>query len=378
MVDWLTSASEIEPQLRDALVATLIQRRPAVYISCIAILIMSASAVWLTMAPWAFAWLALDLVLLGGRIFLSFHYDRGGEGPTEGRGIIVGLMFLVFLLFGAGCAFSIAYGPVVLMVMGIISIMGVFAGMVSRWAAFPRLALVTIGALSVMSAIALAARTGGGLPLATLQFVAIACTTTAQTLQNHRNLLRMIQAEHRNRLLARSDPLTGLHNRVQLIETLTALCAALDSAPDVEERHFALLYLDLDGFKEINDTLGHEAGDRMLEGVGARLGRAIRRGDTAYRVGGDEFVVLAPASNAMDSAQLARRIIAAFAAAHPLGPGLFRRVTASIGIALACEEGADPMALLAEADAALYDAKRNGKACFQQSGTAPLALLRAS
>jgi diguanylate cyclase (GGDEF)-like protein len=404
IADWLTSGEAVEPHVRDALISTLIQRRPAVYFSCLAILIMSASAAWLLPARWTWSWLALDLLLIGYRLYLSLRYDRGarsGEGksaegrtgeaksaearsgsedaaaPIERRGTVVALMFVVFIQFGVGCALSIALGPEVLVAMALISIMGVFAGMVSRWSAFPRLALIIIAALSAMASIALALRLGGGLELAALQFLAIAGTTGAQTVQNHRNLLRMIQAEHRNWLMARSDPLTGLHNRVQLDETLGGLCNSLDGAPLSPDRHFALLYIDLDDFKAINDSLGHEAGDRMLEGVGKRLARSIRRGDSAYRVGGDEFVVLAPSSDAADAAQLARRIIHGFAAAHPLAPGLFRQVSASIGIAIADRLGTDPAALLAEADAALYAAKRGGKACFQRSDLPNLPLLRA-
>ena len=106
---WLM-ARELDPQLRAALMATLIQRRPAVFISCAALLMMSAAAAWLVAEPWAYAWLALDLLLLGYRLHLSFLYDRGGDGPTEGHCQVVASMFLVFMLFGLGCAISIASG----------------------------------------------------------------------------------------------------------------------------------------------------------------------------------------------------------------------------------------------------------------------------
>ncbi|MDB5720370.1 MAG: hypothetical protein JWP15_988 [Alphaproteobacteria bacterium] len=377
IANWLTWAPDLEPQTRDALISTLIQRRPAVFISCVAIMMMSASAAWLVAAPWALAWFGLDLVLVAYRLFLSFRHDRGGDDPIEGRGAVVGSMFLVFMVFGLGCALSIAIGPPVLMLMGLISVMGVFSGLVSRWAAFPRLALLTIAILSALIACAISQRAGGGLALAAIQFVVVAATTGAQTLQNHRTLVRMVQAEHRNWLMARSDPLTGLHNRVSLLEKLGRACAALDAAPDDPALHFAILYIDLDGFKAINDTHGHEAGDRHLEGVGRRLERAIRRTDSAYRIGGDEFVVVAPGAGAADSGQLARRIIAGLAAPQPVAPGLFRRIGASVGIAIAAQRGCDPMILLAEADSALYEAKRSGKSCFQLNGGAEVPLLRA-
>ena len=374
--DWLTSAGEIEPQVREELISGLIQRRPAVYFSCVAILIMSGSAAWLIAAPWTFAWFGLDLSLLAARLYLSFRYDRG-DGPREKRGLVVTVMFGVFMTFGAGGAVCFALGPPVLMAMASISIMGVFAGMVTRWSGFPRLALLTIGSLSAMVAIALAEREGGSLILAAVQFLAIAGTTAAQAVQNHFNLVRMIRAEQGNWLMARCDPLTGLFNRVKLMEMLERACAGLDADPFDRSRHFALLYIDLDGFKAVNDSLGHDGGDRLLESIGRTLAAVLRRDQNAYRVGGDEFVILAEGAGEEEASRLAGRIIAALAARQGIAVRAGCRISASIGVALACTDGAAPHALLAEADAALYFAKRQGKSCFHLYGTEEVPLLRA-
>jgi diguanylate cyclase (GGDEF)-like protein len=371
LTGWLTSR-ELDPHLRAALMDTLIQRRPAVFISCAAILLMSASAAWLVAAPWAIAWLGADILLLGYRLRLSFRHDKG-NGPIGGHGAVLATMFIVFILFGLGCATAIASGPTVLMVMAVISMMGVFAGLVSRWAAFPRLGLLTLGALAVMVAAALAERTGEGLGLAAIQFLLIASTTGAQTVQNHRNLRRMLEAERANWLMARLDSLTGLGNRIRLVEALDAACARLAADPFDPRRHFALLYLDLDGFKAVNDSLGHEAGDRLLERLGGVLAGAIRERDRAFRVGGDEFIILADGAGIADATGLARRILAAIPACQS---GRFR-ATASIGITIACTEGAEPAALLAEADAALYFAKGKGKARFHLYGDEAIPLAEA-
>ena len=193
----------------------------------------------------------------------------------------------------------------------------------------------------------------------------------------------MLEAERRNWLMARRDSLTGLGNRIRLVEALDAACARLEADPFRRDRHFALLYLDLDGFKAVNDTLGHEAGDRLLERIGAALAGAIRPQDRAFRVGGDEFIILADGAGTADAAALARRIIAAMPAGEgpagqgPAGHRNVRRVTASIGIATACTDGIDPATLLAEADAALYFAKGRGKACWHLYGSEEVPLAEA-
>ncbi|MDB5672614.1 MAG: hypothetical protein JWO25_3573 [Alphaproteobacteria bacterium] len=371
--DWLTERAR-DPELRDEMIASLIQRRPSVFISSVAIMAMSVAAAFAIGAPWTLAWLTADLVLLAGRLHLSFRYDRGGQGPSEGRGAVVMLTYLILIIFGAGCSALIATGPILLFAMAMISMMGVFVGLVSRWAAFPRLALLAIGLVAAMVGGGLGVRTGGGLPFALFQFLLILGTTGAQTLQNHNTLLRMLRAERRNWLMARSDSLTGLGNRVSLVEAIESICAKLHADPTDPARHFALFYLDLDGFKAINDNFGHEAGDRLLASIAAVLTGLVTPRGTAFRVGGDEFVILAE-GGLPAAAKLAGRIIAAIPACQ--AEASRRRVTASIGITIASADRADPRILLAEADAALYFAKGRGKSCWHLHGSEPTPLARA-
>jgi diguanylate cyclase (GGDEF)-like protein len=138
-----------------------------------------------------------------------------------------------------------------------------------------------------------------------------------------------------------------------------------------------LLYIDLDGFKAVNDSLGHDGGDRLLESIGRTLAAVLRRDQYAYRVGGDEFVILAEGAGIEEASRLAGRTIAAIAARQGIAIRAGCRISASIGIALACTDGSDPHALLAEADAALYFAKRQGKSCFHLYGTEEMPLLHA-
>lgn len=165
--------------------------------------------------------------------------------------------------------------------------------------------------------------------------------------------------EERLRHNALHDPLTGLANRAFLMELLTL--AAHRAKRDAGHR-FGVVYLDLDGFKEVNDRHGHPFGDRVLAAVGDRLRLLIRKSDTAARVGGDEFVILAdPVQGDEGLARLADRVLAGLR--EPLlVNGTRVALTASLGLALCDGEDDDPQALLARADEAMYRAKRSGKA----------------
>jgi diguanylate cyclase (GGDEF)-like protein len=356
---WLTSGAS--PRVRDRLLTTLIQRRPAVYISCAALLLMSVAAALITHSSWAYAWLAADLLLIGFRLYLSFRYDDGVRPPVERREAVVASSFLMFVIFGIGCGASISTGEPTLTLMAVVSVMGVFAGLVSRWAAFPRLALLTISLVGAPVCFALATLAGGGVWLAAAQFALVAATTGAQTIQNHHILVRMLRAEQRNWLMARTDLLTGLGNRAQLYERLAAACQRLRAAPDDRGAQFALLYVDLDGFKAINDTHGHAIGDKLLDRIGRALARALADDRAAFRIGGDEFLVLLPGAAAADAETEAREIMRLAGDYYDVGLPVRVRVTASIGIALAPEDGTDPQLLIAHADRALYNAKHAGK-----------------
>ena len=374
MMRWLFAPAEQHSEVRDELIATVIQRRPALYIACAAIMIMSLAAALLTRTAWASAWLGIDAVLIGYRLFLSFRYDTGREDPSEGRGAVVVSMFVLFLVFGVGCAASILKGPPVLMAMAVISALGVFAGLVSRWAAFPRLALVTIVAMALPICGAIAARADGGLALAATQFAVIAITIAALTFQNHRTLLRMLRAEQQNAFLARTDPLTGLGNRVRLGEDMAALWRG-SALGEGGVPHAAVLYLDLDGFKAFNDAHGHDAGDALLRTIGDALRLEASGTCRVYRIGGDEFVVIGRTRDPGAVETLAERMVEAVARVGSAG-GAGYRVTVSVGAAtaLACDT---PDTVLTRADRALYQAKRAGKARFHLAGAAGSARLAA-
>ncbi len=157
--------------------------------------------------------------------------------------------------------------------------------------------------------------------------------------------------------LARHDPLTGLGNRLLFDERLDETLAALPNC--------TVLWIDLDHFKAVNDTLGHAVGDATLRRAADRLSACVRESDVVARLGGDEFVVLQPdVGNAADAADVARRIVAAFAEPFPVD-GHLVTLGASIGIAVSPADGAQAALLLRSADTALYRAKADGRGCFR-------------
>ena len=173
--------------------------------------------------------------------------------------------------------------------------------------------------------------------------------------------------ERRIRHIALHDPLTGLPNRVLFHDRLAqALARARRTCAGggAGEEQVAVMVLDLDGFKDVNDTLGHETGDRLLRAIAVCLGAVIRASDTLARLGGDEFaVVQAGVLRPADAATLADKLLFELAAPCALDGETFH-VTASIGIALFPCDGADGEALLRHADLALYRAKAQGRNRF--------------
>lgn len=156
---------------------------------------------------------------------------------------------------------------------------------------------------------------------------------------------------------AQSDPLTDLPNRTLFYDRLQM---ALTQARRYGEE-FALLYVDLDHFKDVNDTLGHAAGDALLIETGRRLTQAVRQSDTVARLGGDEFAVILPkVTNDSEIEEVAQRIVSAMALPFLLSSGTVN-ISASVGVAIYPRHGIDLETIRASADAALYLVKQSGR-----------------
>lgn len=174
---------------------------------------------------------------------------------------------------------------------------------------------------------------------------------------------QLAQSREQALLQALTDPLTGLHNRRGLEQALAQALRPPD-LPDGVPQPFALVHLDLDRFKQVNDQLGHQAGDDLLRAVGQVLRGQIRRADTAARIGGDEFVLILKGMTSRPALnQLAQRIIRAIEELSPeeLPPPA---TSASLGIVIWTHDAPiDPDEILAIADRGLYESKARGRGC---------------
>lgn len=176
-----------------------------------------------------------------------------------------------------------------------------------------------------------------------------------------RDISERKQAEETIRQMAYHDSLTGLPNR-KLFSDRTEIALAQAGR---SQKNVAVIMLDLDNFKDINDTLGHDVGDHLLKTAAERLKAAMRKSDTVARFGGDEFVLLLPELKGIEGAsRVAQKIVVSFRKPFLINTHQLI-VTASIGIAVYPDDGSDESALLKNADIAMYQAKQAGRDRYQ-------------
>jgi len=178
-------------------------------------------------------------------------------------------------------------------------------------------------------------------------------------------ILRQISVAETNSVKAaqfvQHDCMTGLPNRVLLNDRLTQAI----SLSRRDRSQTAVLFVDLDGFKNINDSMGHAVGDQLLKSVATRLASCVRRSDTVSRQGGDEFVVvLTQLDDPQDAATAAGKLLHVIATPHRIGPNEFH-ISASVGVSIYPGDGKTAEVLIRNADSAMYEAKENGRNSFQ-------------
>lgn len=359
--EWLTRKPTPErAEVHEQLLHTL-PDSPAVFgVYAFWMLALPGLALYFNGSAWG-AWLLViqslvNLALLRLQITYARALATHTRPPREAVLFVRTVWYLGLML---SICLSYVEGHVVLIALATGSAMTFCGYTWSRMAAFPRLALLILTVNWIFVAMGCYLTPVPGFKVL-LFFVLPGLVASIATLKmEHEKLLFIVRAQYEQRRLATHDPLTELGNRLLLGERLDELCRLAVSRQS--QSGFALLALDLDGFKSVNDTKGHAAGDRLLQRVAARLQESARSIDLVARLGGDEFVLVLSGMSEDHAKEVARRVMDAVQEPVEVKPGSLVIPRTSIGIAMAPRDGAWPDDIMKAADRALYAAKDAGK-----------------
>lgn len=369
---WLADPGPDVPEdIRRALIASLFGTLPIFAGGVFNSLLVAAIVAYRQPHGLFLVWLALEAVVCFVRLIVllrSFRNAREGRATPTDLYLALGLCWSATV--GYGAFISLLSGDWVSATLATMSAAAMVGGICFRNFGAPRLS-ATMTALS-LGPTCLAAPFSGEpalfVTLLQIPFYLVSMRMAAYKL--NALLVATMRAERESGHQARHDPLTGLSNRIGLMR---ALGRGASAAP------LALLYIDLDGFKGVNDAHGHAAGDRLLAAAADRLRRLLRSGDVAARIGGDEFVVVARDVDRDHAPAFGDRLIRELSLPFDLAPGVSVSVGVSVGVALAPDHGDDFARMLEIADAALINAKAQGKSrcVVAEAAAAPPALQEA-
>ncbi|MFP3245316.1 MAG: diguanylate cyclase, partial [Paraburkholderia sp.] len=362
-LQWIVSSSQhLSADNRQVLLANLFTRTASIVFAAICEISVCATAYHLHPNPLYAGWLSAVVALLVTRLTLIYVCSRRSERgqPTPTSAFLVASI-LWSALFGFGSLLCNISGDQTLFLLGNVCAVGLIGGLAGRNAGTPRLVLIQISLILGLLGLGAALSPGSGKLVLLFQAPFCAAGFFTVALRSNRDTVALLMARESSHRLARHDSLTGLPNRARINELLLERTEAGSSSAD---HAFAVLLIDLDGFKAINDSLGHAAGDQILQEAAIRL-REILPGDGLVgRLAGDEFVVIPEgAPLAHEVRALADRIVRTLA--RPFGLHEARvHIGASVGVSLYPEHGKTGPQLLICADRALYAVKRNGKSAY--------------
>jgi len=364
-VDWLLAGPRPQPDdIQNELLQQRTNKTKTLMVAVLASLLIASIATALTGAAWAYAWVLAELALGSTRIYLMTKALAQAKSDRRIAANITpvwaGLTSVI--LISAGCYQCVGSGILPLALMAGIGLANLVGGIASRNAGTPRYGILLICILTLPFALATILSPIPFLFLIGLQTPVYTAGMIFLLLENHKILLDLHHSERNNRQMAHHDLLTGLPNRALNLKLFSELLAG--PWPEVASvgSKLTVFCLDLDGFKAVNDRLGHAAGDAVLVAVADRLRACVRDADFVCRIGGDEFVILLPNITDAEAAAAARRIISQVSEPFEFAPTA--RVGASIGLASAPRDGTTADELLSAADRAMYEAKRRGKGGF--------------
>lgn len=355
---WLADAgTDVPTDIRIALIGGLYGTLP-IFLGGVVNTIAVSFLIAMRIPTWPFIlWCAFEIVCcsvrLGVLLIAQRRAARHEPTPTDFY-LLLGIAWAGGV--GFGTFISLTSGDWVVATLACLSAAAMVGGICFRNFGAPRMAglmiFLTLGPCCFAAPFL-------GEPIMLIVFLQIPFYLYSMTKAGYRlnaMLVSTMQAEREHAFQARHDMLTGLSNRVGLTKALDASLARPTGGQSL-----AFIYLDLDGFKAVNDTHGHVAGDRLLQLVSERLRRLVRAGDLAARIGGDEFIVLSEQVGTGQLKRFGERLIRDISQPYELDNRISVSIGASVGIALAPEHGLNLESLMSAADAALYQAKTAGK-----------------
>ncbi|WP_166041485.1 GGDEF domain-containing protein [Sphingosinicella sp. YJ22] len=305
--------------------------------------------------PLLYIWAGFEILLAAVRLQVLLVCRRASE---KGAPAPVDLYVILSLLWGAGIGLGtfavVMSGDWVAATIAGMSMAAMLGGLSFRYFGAPRLACAMLIVSTLPGAIACGLSGEPILLVAALQMPLYVVIMTRAAWWMNGTMVAALCAEHENGHRARHDALTGLLNRTGLADAIAAAPAGL---------RLGCLFLDLDGFKRVNDTMGHAAGDDLLAMVAARLRDTMKTGDIFARIGGDEFLLVAPMASAAHARDRGEAMIAAVAGLPYVIGSQGVLIGASVGAALQGDKARSLEAMIAAADEALYRAKSGERCC---------------
>jgi diguanylate cyclase (GGDEF)-like protein len=363
LVRWLLDpVSDVSAPVHAALIAELDLSASGSAVALVSFNALNAMSFWLTHAPVLLGLLVANVLVSLLRLASLLLVRRGDAATQAWRTDTYVLMTILWcVLEAAMTGRTIASNISVLQVVGVAVALAPQAAFATRNFPAPRFAMAIILGLNVPCSIWILFGPNHWLIALSVLSPGYLFGTIA-TIKRFQNLLiENYVAQFANKWQASHDPLTGILNRRGMNEALEIGAG----------RHFTLFAMDLDGFKKVNDTHGHAAGDLLLKMVTARLHEVARKEDSLARLGGDEFVLIAPGLSAGGAEAVAARIVAAVSAPeYHLDGTVTARIGVSVGFACAPEDGATLQGLCELADSALYAVKQRGKGSWQRTSRA--------
>ena len=354
---WLVEcAGEVPAEIRPSLVQGLYGSLPIFLGGVFNTVLVSSIVATRLPTPAFLLWAALEIGLAALRLPLLI---KGTRAAKSGGRAYIDLYILAAVCWAAsvgyGCFITVLSGDWLAATLVVLSAAAMTGGVAFRNFAAPRLVMVMI--LLSLGPCAMAGVISGELiMLATaLQIPMYIYAMTHAAYRLNAMLVQTMRSERENGRRARHDTLTGLLNRAGLEDVVARRAGKTTGA--------TLLYIDLDGFKAINDRLGHAAGDQLLVEVSDLMRQVTPPTDVIARMGGDEFIILADEMDAAAARQTGQRLIDTLSSTSFLLNETAVTVGASVGIAIKSAVQSDFSNLLLEADKALYDAKLKGRSC---------------